>query len=488
MLSPRRVLALTFAGICFLHLAPPGYTAQDSIARSVVRIEATSQAPNYRMPWTPGSTSGGVGSGFYVGHNQILTNAHVVSHARFLTVSKQGDPRPYPAKVLHIAHDCDLAMLTVHDTNFFQGMVALPIGGLPAMESTVSVYGYPIGGDRLSVTRGVVSRIDFQPYSHSGADSHLAIQIDAAINPGNSGGPVLQEGKVVGVAFQGYRGDIAQNVGYMIPTPVIQRFLQDIADGRYDHYVDLSLTYYPLFNPAARAALGLENGDRGVLVGTVFGGGSADGLVEEGDVLLAIDGHPIASDGTVDLDRETVELAEIVERKFLGDTVELQLLRNGQEKTVKLELKPFPFRLTAYSYEDKARFFTYAGLVFQPVDRDLMETFRPNNLRLGFYFDSFLSDHRYRDRQELITLSNILADPVNSYAGDFRFGIVDTINGKKIGSLAEAAAALEKPGDFTVIRFIGEGRPLVLERKAVEEAAARIAERYDIRVPAQIDL
>lgn len=488
MLSPHRALALLFAGICFLQLAPPGYTAQDSIARSVVRIEATSQAPNYRMPWTPGSTSGGVGSGFYVGNNQILTNAHVVSHARFLTVSKQGDPRPYPAKVLHIAHDCDLAMLTVHDANFFEGMVALPIGGLPAMESTVSVYGYPIGGDRLSVTRGVVSRIDFQPYTHSGADSHLAIQIDAAINPGNSGGPVLQEGKVVGVAFQGYRGDIAQNVGYMIPTPVIQRFLQDIADGRYDHYVDLSLTYYPLFNPAARAALGLENGDRGVLIGTVFGGGSADGLVEEGDVLLAIDGHPVASDGTVDLDNETVELAEIVERKFLGDTVELQLLRKGQEKTVKLELKPFPFRLSAYSYEDKARFLTYAGLVFQPVDRDLMETFRPNNLRLGFYFDSFLSDHRYRDRQELITLSNILADPVNSYAGDFRFGIVDTINGEKIGSLAEAAAALEKPGDFTVIRFIGEGRPLVLERKAVEEAAARIAERYDIRVPAQIDL
>ena len=59
-------------------------------------------------------------------------------------------------------------------------------------------------------------------------DSHLACQIDAAINPGNSGGPVLQNGKVVGVAFQGYSGDVAQNVGYMIATPVLQHFLEDI--------------------------------------------------------------------------------------------------------------------------------------------------------------------------------------------------------------------------------------------------------------------
>jgi S1-C subfamily serine protease len=122
------------------------------------------------------------------------------------------------------------------------------------MESTVSVYGYPIGGDRLSVTRGIVSRIDFQTYSHSGSDSHLTIQIDAAINPGNSGGPVMQNGKVVGVAFQGYSGDVAQNVGYMIAMPVARRFMKDVEDGKYDHYVDLALTYENLFNPAARRA------------------------------------------------------------------------------------------------------------------------------------------------------------------------------------------------------------------------------------------
>jgi S1-C subfamily serine protease len=54
----------------------------------------------------------------------------------------------------------------------------------------------------MSVTQGIVSRVDFRTYSHSVVDQHLSIQIDAAINPGNSGGPVMQGHKVVGVAFR----------------------------------------------------------------------------------------------------------------------------------------------------------------------------------------------------------------------------------------------------------------------------------------------
>ena len=212
------------------------------VAESLVRIEATSQEPNYKAPWSPGDVSSGVGAGFIVQGDRILTNAHVISNVRFLTVNKEGDPKPYAAKVLYVAHDCDLAMLSVEKAEFFNGTTALELGDIPVIESTVSVYGYPIGGKRLSVTRGIVSRIDFQTYSHSGMDSHLTIQIDAAINPGNSGGPVMQKGKVVGVAFQGYSGDVAQNVGYKIPTPVVKRFLKDVADGRYDRYVDPALT------------------------------------------------------------------------------------------------------------------------------------------------------------------------------------------------------------------------------------------------------
>lgn len=468
-----RILLILVAGMCLAQASP--------VAKSLVRIEATSQDPDYKAPWNPGEVGGGVGAGFIISGNRIMTNAHVVSNARFLTVSKEGDPKPRPARVLFIAHDCDLALLAVDDAGFFKGTAALDFGGIPAIESVVSVYGYPIGGNRLSVTQGIVSRIDFQTYSHSGMDSHLTIQIDAAINPGNSGGPVMQAGKVVGVAFQGYSGDVAQNVGYMIPTPVIRRFLKDISDGHYDRYVDLGLSYQTLFNPAARRALGLKDDDLGVLVGSVYGGGSSEGIVKPGDVLLAIDGLPISSDATIPMDDDSVPLAEVVERKFKGGSVTLDVLRDGKPEQLKIPLNgPWPFNLHSNAYDEDPRFVVFGGLIFQPVDQNFMSAHRPEDLRLRYLFDFYVEDKIYKDHPELIVLSGILADPVNVFANDSRYGVVDEINGRKIRRLADVAEEFAKPADYYVIKMAGAGRPIVLERKAVEAARERILSRYAV--------
>ncbi|HST31222.1 MAG TPA: S1C family serine protease, partial [Chthoniobacterales bacterium] len=308
-------------------IAPP--QPNGPVQKSLVRITATEVAPDYRAPWNAGMIGRGIGAGFVIDGNRIMTNAHVVSNSRYLTVERDGDPNKYPAKVLFVAHDCDLALITV-DPNFFKNMTPLKFGGIPELESTVSAYGYPIGGERMSVTTGIVSRIDFQLYTHSSIDQHLAVQISAQINPGNSGGPVMQNAKVIGVAFQGYSGDVAQGVAYMIPTPVISRFLKDIQDGRYDGYVDLGLTFAKLQNPAQRRYLGLKDDGRGVLVETVVAAGPCAKLLRPGDVLLSIDNHPIASDGNVDLEGEHVEMPEVVERKFKGDQVKFDGWRDKQ--------------------------------------------------------------------------------------------------------------------------------------------------------------
>ena len=255
---------------------------------AVVRIENSSLNPDYRNPWNTGRDSGGNGTGWLVSENKFLTNAHVVSNSRIIYIKKVGDAKPYRARIVHIAHDCDLAMLELEDPSAFKGVTPFEIGKLPQLDTTVKVIGYPIGGERISITSGVVSRVDFLSYSHTSVDLHLTIQIDAAINPGNSGGPVIQNGKVVGVAFQGYSGNIAQNTGYMIPTPVIRRFLKDVEDGNYDHYVDLSMSDFPLINPAQRKALGLANDGIGIMVAAAEEDGSAGGILQTGDVLLAM--------------------------------------------------------------------------------------------------------------------------------------------------------------------------------------------------------
>ncbi len=464
-------------------LAPLVAGAAPGPAASVVRISTTAQQPDYSVPWNPGNVGSGVGAGFVIEGKRIMTNAHVVSNATFITVVKEGDPTPWEARVLHIAHDCDLAILGVYDEKFFEGTKPLDFGGIPALESTVSAYGYPIGGDRLSVTTGVVSRIDFQPYSHSEVDSHLAIQIDAAINPGNSGGPVMQDGKVVGVAFQGFSGAVAQNVGYMIPTPVIGRFLDDVKDGSYDRYMDLSATYFPLLNPALRGALGVEAPDTGVVIGSVFDGGSSSGKLQPGDVILQVDGYKVFADGKIDFEGERTEMAEVFERKFKGDEVKLEILRDGKPESVSLTLdRPWPCEMQSRSYDKRPRFVLVGGLLFQPLNRDFLDSQKDVDTRLRYFFDYYVTDHIYREYPEVVVLSEIFKDPVNTYAAPFKGAIVDKINGQPIRSLQDVAAAFAQPGEFHVIELLGEGRPVVLERSALEEASKRISQRYGVTI------
>lgn len=478
-------ILLTIGFIMPLH-AGAGDRIQ-SLRRSVVRIYTVSQSPDYMVPWAPGGSEEGWGTGFIISGRRILTNAHVVSNARFISLEKESDARRYEAKVKFIAHDCDLAMLEVADSSFFEGTAPLKLGRVPTLDSAVTVLGYPIGGDRLSVTRGIVSRIDYRPYTHSGVDSHLVVQIDAAINPGNSGGPVIQANDVVGVAFQGYNGLVAQNVGYMIPTPVVQRFLQDVADGHYDLYVDVGFQYFPLINATERRALGLGPGDYGVMVGDVLRAGAAFGHLETGDVLLAIDNHPIFSDGRVALDNDRMMLNEVVERKFKGDTVQLKLLRDGREKRVKITLTtPWPYLMHANQYDNRPRFLVFGGLVFQPLSSSFYEALPEKSVTLRYYYAQFLEDELYLEHPEVVVVSKILPDPTTSYLDRFQNAIVDQVNDIKIKTLADLARAFKTPAEFYVIRVVGDPQPLVLEARAVKAAKERIEKQYGITQQAYV--
>lgn len=475
-----------------LLLLPPAAAAlpadMDPVRRAVVRISVVRQHPDYAQPWNPGEVSGSAGTGFLIEGRRLLTNAHVTSDARLIVVEKEDDPRRFEARVRFVAHDCDLALLEVLDPDFYEGMTPLDLGRVPALDSTVAVIGYPIGGRRLSVTRGVVSRIDFQTYSHSGVDGHLAIQIDAPINAGNSGGPVMQAGAAVGVAFQVFAGRAAQNVGYMIPVPVIRRFLEDVADGRYDHYVDLGVYQFPLVNPTMRRAVGLGPGDQGVLVSGVIQASAAWGVLEAGDVLLTIDGRPIFADGQVLMDGERMLLNEVVERKFEGDTVRLGILRRHERLTLDVPLnRPWPYLMQARSYDVRPRYLIFAGILFQPLSHDFMRGGRVRDVDLLYHYTQFLTRSLYLERPEVVVIGRILPDAANTYLEAYRHGIVDTVNGRRIGTLEDLAAALALPVADHEIRLLHNGRPLIVPAAAAAEAQARILEAYGIREAAYLD-
>lgn len=455
--------------------------APSDVYRSVLRIEVATQVPDYETPWNSGRFSGGIGTGFIIGKNKILTNAHVVSNARRILITVHGRPVKYPAKIDFIAHDSDLALLSVEDFKDFESFSAFEFGDVPSLESQVRVIGYPIGGERISVTRGVVSRIDFQAYSHSRADSHLAVQIDAAINPGNSGGPVVQEDKVVGVAFQGLRE--ADNTGYMIPTPVIRRFLKDVEDGTYDSYADLGVTEFPLYHPAMRKALGLADDGQGVLITNIAPTSSSDGILKPGDVLTAMDGLPVDSAGMVTIGGENMNLNEIVERKFAGDKVTVRFLRKGVSNEVDVKLKPLSWaRMYAIEYDQKPRYMVFAGLVFQPLNTNLLASAKFDEVTLRRLYADYVPKGLFQKYRDIVVLTRVESDPVTSQLGDFTGFAVNKINGVEVSSLKQAYDLLHpiQQPEFYVIELFGASRPVVIPAADVKAANLRVAKNYGI--------
>ena len=138
--------------------------ADSNIQNSIVKIYTTQTNPDYDNPWNTYRPELSHGTGSVISDNRILTNAHVVSNQTFIEVQTHGRPKRYTAKVLAVSHETDLALLTVDDLSFFQNLRALEIGELPEMQQEVVVYGFPIGGDTLSTTSGVISRIELQTY------------------------------------------------------------------------------------------------------------------------------------------------------------------------------------------------------------------------------------------------------------------------------------------------------------------------------------
>jgi S1-C subfamily serine protease len=379
--------------------------------KSVVQISNFSQQPVWDAPWRFDSVRRSSGSGFVIKGKKIMTNAHVVSWARQLLVHKFQDPHPYAAHVTYVAHDCDLAILEPEDDKFFEGMEPLEIGDLPVVRSTVVTYGYPAGGEQISYTRGVVSRIEVQSYVHLGNRAYLAAQTDAAINPGNSGGPVIQEDKVVGVAFQGQPG--LENTGFFIPTTLINHFLKDIEDEKYDGFPQAGVRLVGLQNPAYRRALKLPDNDVGARIDHIYDVPTSKELLKLDDVILKVGSYEVGSDGTIVYQGNRVFMGVAFSDIQSGEKVPLQIWREGKEMDISLPIYTYTKdKAEGNQYDVLPKYFIYGGLVFVPLTRDYMRTLGagwgdPANAAL--MYELFYRKHESPStaRQEPVVLASV---------------------------------------------------------------------------------
>eukprot|EP00756_Hemistasia_phaeocysticola_P060937 Hpha_TRINITY_DN4442_c0_g1::TRINITY_DN4442_c0_g1_i1::g.50447::m.50447 len=463
---------------------------------AVVKVFTTHSEPDFSLPWQKQPQYRSSGTGFIIegrGEKFVLTNAHCVEYATQVQLKRRGDDAKFAAKLLAIGWECDLALLQVEDESFYEEHDPVPFSRtLPRLEDPVMCVGYPVGGETMSVTSGVVSRVEVTEYTQ-GNTGLLGIQIDAAINSGNSGGPALNhKGQVVGAAFQTMDTQDAENIGYVIPNAVIEHFLRDVAEtGHYRGFPSLGLGVQNMENETLREAHKMKPRERGILVRTVDKTGCCEGKVLPGDVLLSFNNQMIGYDATVPLrPHERVSYTWAVAQRYVGDEAELEVLRDGERIKHKVVLS-IPYHIVPnHLPEGRSRpsYFIVGGIVLTSVTEGYLK---------GEFCDdsdddweeeapitiTYVATHTKAERpgQELVVIAQILAHNITTGYEDLEHGVVEKINGQKVESLADVVEKVrDVQGDYIRIDLREARGVIVLPVKAAKDAMAGLLEEHCI--------
>lgn len=431
----------------------------------------------------------------------VLTAAHVVSDARDVRVQRLsasgGTPDKFVARVIAVAHDCDLALLEVLEEECFQGVEPMGLFGpaeLLDVQEKVQVMGFPVGGDYLSITEGVLSRVEVVEYSHSRRQC-LALTVDAAINAGNSGGPVVdpRTGRMLAVAHQKVVAIGVENQGHAVPPCLIWRFLWGQARDRRCALPAIGAFLQHLESPAHRKQLKLEEGETGVLVREVYRlPGERPGQLHVGDVLLRVGPHAVDNFGAVRLLDQRVALSAVQDLLYMGDGVRLTVRREGKVLELLEELGPakslVPRSLYGEGNTSQTRFLVRGGLVFVPLTADFLEQAWPSPQdRPAHLMDLFYRGGVSPEKREALVLLSILADDTNAGHGAGYVGcpIVESVGGTRVVDLAHLAQLLDaavREAEFVEIDVLMSIGPysVVLRSEEVVEADERIQELYQL--------
>jgi S1-C subfamily serine protease len=473
-------------------------TPSKAVENSVVKVFATLRQPDPSKPWTKKEPNDITASGVVISGKRILTNAHVVQYASEVQVQANQAGDKLPAIVKAVGPGIDLAVLEMEDQKFFDSHAPLPFRkSLPDSKDPVMVYGYPTGGASLSITKGIISRIEFTGYSLSALG--LRIQIDAAINPGNSGGPAVVNDEIVGLAFSHLQ--TAQNIGYIIPVEEIELFLQDMADGRYDGKPAMYDDLQTLENPALRSYLHLPESLQGMVVHRSFDS-SSNYPLKEWDVITKIGDVPVDDEGMVKLgDTLRVRFAYMVQKLAEKDTVPLTIYRGGKESKINLPVlrqRPLVIPELKGAYPS---YFVYGPIVFSEATTDFVGLAQRNRENtaifamltyIGSPLIGRIADKPAFPGERLVVVPcPFFPHRLSKGYGNPAWQVVKTVNHQPVKNLAHLVETLrDLKDDFVTFEFDTRttGESMVFPRAEMVSATENILNDNGVRSQGSADV
>jgi S1-C subfamily serine protease len=467
--------------------------ASTPVANSVVKVFSTMRFPDLAKPWAKQAPVEASGSGVVIEGHRILTNAHVVLYATQVQVQANEAGDKVSATVVAVAPGIDLAVLKLDDESFFDSHPPLARANkLPQIKDAVLAYGFPAGGTSLSITKGIVSRIEFVPYNFP--VSGLRIQVDAAINPGNSGGPAVADEKMIGLAFSKLGGG-AENIGYIIPNEEIELFLRDIATGRYPGKLAMFDDLQTLENSTLRDFLKLKKSVEGVVVHKPFRSDDAYPL-KKWDVITRIGDAPIDNQGMIKLGSDLrVSFHYLIQKVANDGLLPLGIVRGAQTLSVRLPLTATRPTLVSDLDGGYPSYFVYGPLVFSRATWQFFPFIdkgggaRSLNLIASPLITRALETPS-AELQELVLISSPFFPHKLAVGYSNPMGrIVSQVNGVRVQSLSHLVSLLrDLKDDFVKIEFDQEGgESLVFPRAQMDAATEEILTDNGVRAQGSAD-
>lgn len=423
-------------------------------SNSLVKVNATSQAYNLHLPWQKESPSGRRGLGVVLEGNRVLVTGQMVANATYIELELPESGQKVPAKVLAVDYEANLALLESPPSDkqkaFFSGLKPMAVDTGTRIEDKVDILQAGRVGELIKSPL-VISKVLIRRYNVEGSGFLVYEANNIVRSEANSFTlPVVKDGKLVGLLLS---YDSKNQVTTILPAPIIEHFLKDVADGSYEGFPSLGMEMQSTMDEQFREYLGLKPDAPGVLISMVMKGGSADKAgMKKGDILLAINGFSIDSRGDYkDPQYGPLSSSHLVRgRAYVGDKVEIKVIREGKEVVLKSELarrKPDDFLVLPYLFDKGPRYVLMGGLLFQELSRPYLDAFGDEQrggaiLRLA-HIATHPDKYEEEGRRKLVFLSLVLPTP--SAQGYDKLGgqVINKVNGQVIKDLNDLADAFK---------------------------------------------
>ncbi len=474
-------LTLAFLLIASLELAQArAFTPK----AAVVEIEITKKTYDYRMPWVSRNEQTHK-NGILIGQNQILTTADGFSGQYLCRITKGGESRQYTAQIKWIDFYANIAMLDVSEPIFWQDMEPVELAKKIPQSGDLQIYRWRSG--RIEERGAEIIRL-YNDTNKMSFLQHLKLSASSEITGAGWAEVVFDGAQLVGLtesASKDNRFDI-------LPAPFIASVIERNQSADNPGLGNFDFRWMNAKNPALLKSKGLLNmPDRGVVVNEVGRRRLADNSLKIGDVILAIDGFEVDSEGKyLDPDYGRLSISGLATRAHSAkDTIPMTIWRDQSMHRIAYTLPRAQFSkslIPSERYDAPPDYLVAGGLLFQPLNGPLMRALGKNKpILLDYYNDR----PPLEERDGIVLLSMVLPDDYNRGYEDIRYIMVDQINGQVIHKLEDIKAALIQPeAGFHRIQFMPDEsiHQIVLDSTEMPAVTERILQHY--RIPAASSL